>query len=80
MTSPLFQNRMKSLAVLHALLNMYMYKLNYYEIFCELKDILMYCTILIDKPTLKGHYICYQSRLKQYKSSSGDKKLRSLVT
>ena len=66
--------------MLHALLNMYMYKLNYHKIICELKDrpILMYCTIMIDKPTLKGHYICYQSRLKEYRSSSGDEKLKSL--
>ena len=40
----------------------------------------MYCTIVIDETSTKGHYICYQSRLKQYKSSSGDEKLRSLVT
>ena len=40
----------------------------------------MYYTIMIDKTSTLGHYSCYESRLKQYKSPSGDEKLRSLVT
>ena len=38
---------------------------------------LMYCTIVIDKTSISGDYRCYQSRLKQYKSSSGDEKIKS---
>ena len=49
MTFQHFQNRMKPLAVLHALLNMYMYKLRNHKIFSEIKNILVYCTIVIDK-------------------------------
>ena len=40
----------------------------------------MYFTNVTDKTLTKGHYRGYQSRLKQNKSSSGDEKLRSLVT
>ena len=41
---------------------------------------LMYCTVVTDKTLTVGHYRFHQSRLKQYNSSSGDEKLRSLVT
>ena len=36
---------------------------------------LMYCTIVTDEILTIGHYRCYQSCLKEYKSSSGDEKL-----
>ena len=36
----------------------------------------MYYTIMIGKTSTLGHYICYQSCLKQFKSPSGDEKTK----